>query len=162
MRKDRKLEANCWYDIDAKVNNGEKLFGVKDNVKQFEQVVNEAHFLFDFEIRGLKFNDAKVLFFIKLDDGLKLPEIMQWIKQTFAVRFNRVHGRVGHVWGNRYKSEILDGEPPPDAERYVFDEAVYCENRRARRAQRALGLAGGGLGKIAATAFSARGIGGCP
>jgi hypothetical protein len=92
MREDRKLETDCWYDIDAKANNGEKLFGVRENVRRFEQVVNEAHFLFDFEIRGLKFNDAKVLFFIKLDDGLKLPEIMQWIKQTFAVRFNRGHG----------------------------------------------------------------------
>jgi hypothetical protein len=87
---------------------------------------------------------------------------MQWIKQTFAVRFNRDHGRTGHVWSNRYKSEILDGEPPPDAERYVFDETVYCENRRARRAQRALGLAGGGLGKKAATGKPARGVGGCP
>jgi hypothetical protein len=162
MREDRKLETDCWYDIDAKVNNGEKLFGVRENVKQFEQVVNEAHFLFDFEIRGLKFNDAKVLFFIKLDDGLKLPELMQWIKQTVAVRFNRDHGRTGHVWGNRYKSEILDGEPPLDAERYVFDETIYCENRRARRAQRERGLAGGGVGKKAATGKPALGVGGCP
>jgi hypothetical protein len=78
------------------------------------------------------------------------------------VRFNRDHGREGHVWGNRYKSEILDGEPPPDAERYVFDETVYCENRRARRAQRARGLVADGLGKIAATDYPARGVGGCP
>jgi hypothetical protein len=162
MRKNRKLETDCWYDVGAKTNNGEKLFGARENVRRFEQVVNEAHFLFDFEIRGLKFSDAKVLFFIKLDDGLKLPEIMQWIKQTFAVRFNRDHGREGHIWGDRYWSQILDGEPPPDAERYVFDEAVYCENRRARRAQRALGLAGGGVGKIAAAGKPARGVGGCP
>jgi hypothetical protein len=120
MRKDRKLETDCWYDVDAKVNNGEKLFGVRENVKQFEQVVNEAHFLFDFELRGLKFNDAKVLFFIKPDYGLKLPEIMQWIKQTFAVRFNRDHGRTGHVWTDRYGSRIVDSEPPEWAEGYRF------------------------------------------
>jgi hypothetical protein len=54
MRKDRKLETDCWYDV-----------------------------------------DAKVLFFIKLDDGLRLLEIMQRIKQTFAVRFSRDHGRTG-------------------------------------------------------------------
>jgi hypothetical protein len=99
MRQNRKLEEVCWYDVDARVNNGEKLFGVRENVKRFEQVVNEAHFLFAFELRGLKFNDTKVLFFIKPDDGLKLPEIMQWIKQTFAGRFNRDHGRTGHIGG---------------------------------------------------------------
>jgi hypothetical protein len=50
---------------------------VRGNVKRFEQV-NEAHFLFEFELRGLKFNGAKVSFYIKLAVGLKLPELMQW------------------------------------------------------------------------------------
>jgi hypothetical protein len=40
-------------------------------------VVNEARFIFEFEIRGLKFNGAKVLFYIKPADGLQLPDIMQ-------------------------------------------------------------------------------------
>jgi hypothetical protein len=37
---------------------------------------------------------------------------MQWVKQTFSVRFNMRTGRTGHVWGDRYWSEILPGEPP--------------------------------------------------
>jgi hypothetical protein len=37
---------------------------------------------------------------------------MQWLKQTFAVRFNLGTGRTGHVWGDRYWSRMLDGEPP--------------------------------------------------
>jgi hypothetical protein len=40
---------------------------------------------------------------------------MQWIKQTFSVRFNVIVGRTGHVWGERYRSEILGGEPPKEA-----------------------------------------------
>jgi hypothetical protein len=61
-----------------------------------------------------------VSFFIKPADGLRLPEIVKWIKQTFAVRFNLLDGRTGHIWGDRYRSEILAGEPPAWAERYVF------------------------------------------
>jgi hypothetical protein len=34
------------------------------------------------------------------------------MKQTFSVRFNMRTGRTGHVWGDRYRSEILEGEPP--------------------------------------------------
>jgi hypothetical protein len=162
MRPLRQLASDVWYNVDTSINNGERLFGVKDNVKQFEQVVNEAQFLFEFEIRGLKFNRAKVSFYIKPVKGLELPEIMQWIKQTFAVRFNRDHGRTGHIWGDRYGSEILPGEPPPDAERYVFDAAVCCANRRARRAQRECAAGGGGVGKKAATAYPALGVGVCP
>jgi hypothetical protein len=40
------------------------------------QVLFEAYVLFGFELRGLKFNGAEVLFYIKPADGLKLPEIM--------------------------------------------------------------------------------------
>jgi hypothetical protein len=46
---------------------------------------------------------------------LQLPAIMQWLKQTFAVRFNRHAGRTGHIWGDRYWSRMLEGEPPEGA-----------------------------------------------
>jgi hypothetical protein len=37
---------------------------------------------------------------------------MKRLKQTFAQRYNRETGRIGHIWGDRYWSRILDGEPP--------------------------------------------------
>jgi hypothetical protein len=46
---------------------------------------------------------------------LQLPAIMQWVKQTFAVRFNRDEDRTGHVWGDRYWSRVVEGEPPEGA-----------------------------------------------
>jgi hypothetical protein len=48
----------------------------------------------------------------KSADGLQLPAIMQWLKQMFAVRFNLGTGRSGHIWGDRYWSRVLEGEPP--------------------------------------------------
>ena len=48
-------------------------------------------------------------------DGYEFPKIMQFLKQTFSVRFNWMTGRSGHVWGERYESEILEGEPPAGA-----------------------------------------------
>jgi hypothetical protein len=44
---------------------------------------------------------------------------MQWLKQTFTVRYNVLHGRSGHIWGDRYWSEILEGEPPEGAEEWT-------------------------------------------
>ncbi|MDR1468878.1 MAG: hypothetical protein LBT00_06255 [Spirochaetaceae bacterium] len=32
-------------------------------------------------------------FSIKPNDGFKLPKIMQWLKQTFSLRFNLMTGR---------------------------------------------------------------------
>jgi hypothetical protein len=80
----------------------------------------------------LRFSGPEVSFYIKPDDGLQLPEIMQWIKQTFATRFNVLDGRTGHIWGDRYWSLILPGEPPEDAEAYVF-APVVCGGRKGWR-----------------------------
>jgi hypothetical protein len=59
-----------------------------------------------------------LVFYIKPEDGLQLPKIMQWLKQTFAVRYNLRHGRTGYVWGDRYWSEKLEGEPPEESEKW--------------------------------------------
>jgi hypothetical protein len=56
--------------------------------------------------------EERLSFYIKPADGLQLPAIMQWVKQTFAVRFNLSEDRTGHVWGDRYWSRVLDGAPP--------------------------------------------------
>jgi hypothetical protein len=73
-----------------------------------------------------------VSFYIKPADGLQLPEIMQWIKQTYAVRYNVHDGRTGHIWGDRYQSEIVEG-PPEDAEEYVFAAVDWKARRRVRK-----------------------------
>ncbi|MDR3356058.1 MAG: hypothetical protein LBO04_02610, partial [Spirochaetaceae bacterium] len=58
----------------------------------------------------------RLAFYIRPADGFELPAIMKWLKQTFAIRYNRDNGRTGHLWGDRYRSRILDGEPPDGGE----------------------------------------------
>jgi hypothetical protein len=65
----------------------------------FERAVGGATELYGFGIRGLRFDGAQVSFYIKPADGFKLTDIMKWIKETFAVRFNLLDGRTGHIWG---------------------------------------------------------------
>jgi hypothetical protein len=84
----------------------------------FAQVLDGTAERFSFEIRALRLEGYSVVFYIKPEDGLQLPRIMQWLKQTFAVRYNLRHGRTGHIWGDRYWSEILKGEPPEEAKKW--------------------------------------------
>jgi hypothetical protein len=113
MRTQRILAENVWYEIRTAVNNREPLFRLKPAaVAIFFRVLREAAGLFAFEMRGLRLEDEKLSFYIRPDDGLQLPLIMQWMKQTFAVRFNVYAGRTGHIWGDRYRSRVLAGEPP--------------------------------------------------
>jgi hypothetical protein len=84
-------------------------------VVTFCRVFGEARGRFDFELRGFRLEEERLSFYIKPADGLQLPAIMQWVKQTFSVRFNLCADRTGHVWGDRYWSRVLEGEPPEEA-----------------------------------------------
>jgi hypothetical protein len=81
----------------------------------FYHVLNDAKRRFKFEMRGLIFDEAWLSFYIKPANGLELPKIMQWVKQTFSFRFNVRTRRSGHLWGTRYESVIVDGDPPVEA-----------------------------------------------
>jgi hypothetical protein len=112
MRKKRCLTQDAWYEVRTAVNNREPLFRRRQAVAVFCRVLGEARERFDFELRGFALVEGRLSFYIRPADGLQLPAIMQWVKQTFAVRFNRCEERTGHVWGDRYWSRVLEGEPP--------------------------------------------------
>jgi REP element-mobilizing transposase RayT len=101
-----------WYEISTQINNRELLFCEDTARKIFEQVFHETERRFAFEIQGLSFEGDLLKFYIRPENGLQLPDIMKWLKQTFAQRYNRATGRTGHIWGDRYWSRILEGEPP--------------------------------------------------
>ncbi|MDR0722574.1 MAG: transposase, partial [Treponema sp.] len=78
----------------------------------FATVFHETKVRFVFEIRGLRLGDDRLTFYIKPAEGMELPAIMKWLKQVFAQRYNHAQAREGHIWGDRYGSRILEGEPP--------------------------------------------------
>jgi hypothetical protein len=105
-----------------------------------------------FEARALRLEDDWLTFYIKPEDGLKLPneavpkpcafsaqaisfgtgsDIMKWMKRVFAQRFNAAAGRIGHIWGDRYWSRILEREPEEGA-----GEAANGDRPRRRRKER--------------------------
>jgi REP element-mobilizing transposase RayT len=111
MRHLRTLGQGVWYQVRTRVNNREPLFRCAKVLELFARVFHETMLRFSFEVRRLHFDDDWLTFYIKPEDGLELPEIMKRLKQVFAQRFNRMEGRIGHVWGDRYWSRILEGEP---------------------------------------------------
>jgi hypothetical protein len=114
MRSLRILAAVACYFVSTAVNNREPLFWCLRERTRFKRVLDEAHVFYAFVLYGLCFDGPTVSFYIKPADGFELPEIMQWIKQTYAYRYNVYDGRTGHIWGDRYASKVLTGEPPEE------------------------------------------------
>jgi REP element-mobilizing transposase RayT len=100
-----------WYEVRTRINNREPLFRRAKALAIFAGVFRETGLQFTFEIRALRLEDDQLTFYIKPEDGLELPDIMKWMKQVFAQRFNAAAGREGHIWGDRYWSRIVEGEP---------------------------------------------------
>jgi hypothetical protein len=115
MRHLRILKQDVWYKIHTQVNNREPLFRLRQALALFRRVLDDTRKRFVFEMTGLRLEADRLTFYIKPADGLGLPDILKWMKQTFAVRYNRLTGRTGHIWGDRYWSVILEGEPPETA-----------------------------------------------
>jgi REP element-mobilizing transposase RayT len=115
MRKLRKLKQDVWYEIHTAIKNREPLFRLRQVLALFRQVLYETGERFAFEMTGLRLEADRLTFYIRPADGLDLPDILKWMKQTFAVRCNKLTGRIGHIWGDRYWSVILEGEPPEEA-----------------------------------------------
>jgi REP element-mobilizing transposase RayT len=110
------LKPDVWYEIHTAINNREPLFRLRQALALFRRVLDETGERFAFEMTGLRLEVDRLTFYIKPANGLSLPDILKWMKQTFAVRYNRLTGRTGHIWGDRYWSAILEGEPPEVAE----------------------------------------------
>jgi REP element-mobilizing transposase RayT len=128
MRKRRELKQGVWYKIRTRINNREPLFRYAAALALFARVFRETRLRFVFEIRALCLVDDWLSFYIKPADGFELPAIMKWLKQVFAQRYNREEGRIGHIWGDRYWSLIVDDAEaegaPAGAERGETDAGV--------------------------------------
>jgi REP element-mobilizing transposase RayT len=111
MRQLRILGQGVWYEVRTRINNREPLFRRPRALAIFTEVFRETMLRFAFSIRDLSLENDWLTFYIKPEDGLELPDIMKWMKQVFAQRFNAAAGRIGHIWGDRFWSRIVDGEP---------------------------------------------------
>ncbi|MDR2070893.1 MAG: transposase [Treponema sp.] len=132
MRSLRILKQGVWYEIHTRINNREPLFRRHTALAIFAKVFHELKSRFAFEIRGLHLEDDWLRFYIKPEDGEELPAIMKWLKQTFAQRYNRKEGRIGHIWGDRYGSRIMEGDVPedtPEREASEGDQQTARNNR---------------------------------
>jgi REP element-mobilizing transposase RayT len=115
MRQLRQLAQGVWYEIHSGINNRESVLRAPRAAALFVRVFRETMLRFPFEVRGLRIEADRISFYIKPEDGLALPAIMKQMKQVFAQRYNALTGRTGHIWGDRYWSRILEGDPPEGA-----------------------------------------------
>ncbi|GHU30480.1 hypothetical protein FACS1894172_03840 [Spirochaetia bacterium] len=101
------------YHVASEINR--KDFDLQDDEdkKMFLAVIDEAKTKksYKFEMHNFCIMDNHFHFLITPELGQSLSVIMKWIKMVVAIRWNRNHGKTGHLWGDRFFSrEIIDDE----------------------------------------------------
>jgi REP element-mobilizing transposase RayT len=138
MRQRLLLGQDVWYEVRTRINNREPLFRRHRALAIFAKVFRQTMLRFVFRIRDLRLEDDWLTFYIRPEDGFELPDIMKWMKQVFAQRYNAAAGRIGHIWGDRYWSRIVEGDSGEEvaSETSDYPPANGDRPRRERRERR--------------------------
>lgn len=108
MRQARLLKIGVLYHVTARVNHKEKLLDRRNGRELFLAVLARARRKYSFTIQNFVVLDNHFHLLIRPGKGESLSRIMQWIMGVFAMRLNRLLGFWGHVWGDRFRSWIIE------------------------------------------------------
>ena len=125
MRKTRKLKPGAKYHATARANLQE--FILKDDVNKamLKKTIIQAKRKYLFKIIHFSIMDNHLHLIIKpTGRASELSDIMPWMIHSngfgvFAIRYNKKYGLKGHVWYDRFHSQIIDSKiyeivDPPD------------------------------------------------
>ena len=134
MRQKRKLKDGATYKCIGTINryNNELVDNIAKGI--FLILLEECKALFDFELYDFSIQNNRVVLVIKPLGNQELWKIMQYLLGVFGMRFNKQFGFHGHVWYDRFKSEIIAS--PDEVEKIQSELNEFpIENKLAEKAR---------------------------
>ncbi|MDL2228656.1 transposase [Treponema sp. OttesenSCG-928-L16] len=107
MARARVLRHGAIYHVTVRANRKEMIFYCPAMKKLFLEIVKRSRKKYRFDIYNFCIMTNHVHFIIRPINGESLSRIMQWILSVFAMAWNKRHFTSGHVWGSRFRSQIL-------------------------------------------------------
>lgn len=102
MRKRRAFIPGVFYHVTSRTNDKIRAFDSNLGRKIMLLTLQAAKDKFRFTLADFCVMPTHIHLLIKPEEGTGLSVIMQWIKTNSAKRWNRVHGSIDHLWGERY------------------------------------------------------------
>ena len=133
MRKPRVLACDGKagkYHITAKANLAEFILEPDSIKEMFLDILKEAKIQkkYRFSVINFCIMDNHVHLILRIEVGESLSRLMQWVLSVFALRFNHMMKRKGHVWYDRFKSKLIETKHyMKDAFKYVTDNPVRAD-----------------------------------
>lgn len=98
-----------YYHIMVRGNNKEEVFKNPVNKRYFIETLSkqEEEGLIEIGAYCIMDNHAHILIWVEIED---LGKVMKCINTKYALQFNYINDRVGHVFQGRYRSEVITGD----------------------------------------------------
>jgi len=109
------------YHIMVRGNGENNLYKDYNDKDRYLDIIKKYKHKFGFKVYGYCLMDTHGHLLID-PCGADISKIMHGINQSYAQYFNRRHKIKGHVFGDRFKSKIVDSE------RYLITLSVYIHN----------------------------------
>ena len=97
------------------------LFKDDDDKVKYLSLMRKYQKLYQFKVYGYCLMDNHAHFIIDVN-GADISTIMHSVNFSYAMYFNKRHGRHGHLFQDRFKSKIINDE------RYLFALSAYIHN----------------------------------
>jgi putative transposase len=108
MRKPRLLKEGAKYHVMARAQRHEMILESNVLKAMFLEVVRRAKKKYRLQLYNFCIMGTHIHFIIKPAEKESLSRIMQWILSVFAIKYNKMHDYIGHVWYDRFRSVLID------------------------------------------------------
>ncbi|MCG8572264.1 MAG: transposase [Spirochaetes bacterium] len=109
----RFIAENTSYHIFARFNNYEEFLKDITYKEEMFKIIKQAQKKHNFLLNAYEILDDHFHFIIKVLEGTTISKIMHWINTKFAKRINKLLGRRGHVFNERFGSKVIDHAKNP-------------------------------------------------
>ena len=110
MRPTRISMINGLFHVTTRCNNKNFYFQEDEDFIEYLRILEKAREKYSFKLHAycLTSNHVHLLLSTPTEDNLSM--LMQYINGQYAKNYNRRHKRVGHFWGGRFYSTIIESE----------------------------------------------------
>lgn len=109
VRKKKEWYTNSIHHITARGNRRSDIFKDEEDYKMYLTIVNECKIKFEFELCCYCLMTNHIHLEIETSD-VSISKIMKRINQIYAQYFNKKYNYIGHLFQDRYHSELIEDD----------------------------------------------------
>lgn len=121
-RYPRQWSSTQIYHVMIKGINKEYIFKLDRHKTKFINIIVDIKKEFEFEVIAYCIMDNHVHLLLRVNNGQLLALIMKKINLKYALYYNKIENRNGHLFQNRFRSEAIEDE------RYLICALAYVHN----------------------------------